>query len=231
MTADSSAALPTANLPPATVQGRQREASLRRNSTWMFAGNVVYAGCQWAMLAVLARTGTPAMVGQFVLALSITTPVMAFFMLQLRSVQATDARRAYQFGDYLALRLATTLAAVAVLAGIALANGYRRETALVIIAVAISAAIDSASDIIYGFLQQRERMERIAQSLVIKGLASLVVLTAVVMATGSVFYGILGIAAVRGGRCSAGTSAMHAQRCPGRLPATGCVRGGRPASC
>ncbi len=203
MAADPSPTLPLASPTPATLLGSRHEAlpaaSLRRNAAWMLGGNTVYAGCQWAMLAVLAHVGTPAMVGQFVLALAVTTPVMAFFMLQLRVVQATDARRDYQFGDYLALRLATTAAALAVLVGIALAYGYRREAALVIVAAAISAGVDSLNDIVYGLLQQHEWMERIAQSLILKGAISLVALSTVVVATGSVFYGILAVAAVRGG--------------------------------
>jgi O-antigen/teichoic acid export membrane protein len=203
MTVDLSAASPTAIPPSATVEGCRHEVSstvsLRRNSAWMLAGNAVYAGCQWATLAVLARAGTTGMVGQLVLALSVTTPVMAFFMLQLRTVQATDARRAHQFGEYLALRLATTLMALATLVSIALAYGYRRETALVIVAAAISAAVDSLSDIVYGLLQQHERMSRIAQSLIIKGAVSLVAFSVVVLKTRSAFYGILAIAATRAG--------------------------------
>ena len=203
MTADPSADPQTANPPSATMQGGEVKVSpggsLRRNSAWMLAGNVVYAGCQWAMVAVLARAGTTAMVGQLVLALSVTTPVMAFFMLQLRAVQATDARQGYQFRDYLALRLATTAGAFVTLLSIALAYGYRSETAPVIVAAAISAAVDSVSDIVYGLLQQHEQMRRIAQSLIIKGTVSLVALAAVVVATRSVFYGILAVAVTRGG--------------------------------
>jgi O-antigen/teichoic acid export membrane protein len=85
------------------------------------------------------------------------------------------------------------------LGSIVLAYGYRREAALVIVAAAISAGIDSVSDIIYGLLQQHERMGRIAQSLIIKGTVSLIAFTAVVVATRSVFYGILAVAGTRVG--------------------------------
>ena len=57
--------------PPPTLLEKppgQGRLSLRWNFSWMFAANVVYAGCQWAILSVLARLGTPTMVGQFVLA-------------------------------------------------------------------------------------------------------------------------------------------------------------------
>ena len=74
--------------------------SLRKNFSWTFAGNVVYALSQWGMLTVLAKLGSPEMVGRFALGLSITAPIVMFTNLQLRQIQATDARGEYRFGDY-----------------------------------------------------------------------------------------------------------------------------------
>src|SRR5690606_40180926 len=68
-----------------------RALSLRVNFSWTLAGNIVYAGCQWAMLVVLARLGRAEMVGQFALGLAITGPVLMCTNLNLRSVPATDA--------------------------------------------------------------------------------------------------------------------------------------------
>lgn len=170
---------------------------LRVNFSWMFVANVVYAGCQWGMLSVLAKLGTPTMVGQFVLALAISTPVMALFMFQLRLVQATDTHREYRFGDYFALRLITSALALAVIIGIGAFGGYRRPTALVLIAVGVSACIDSVNDVVYGLLQQRERMDRFAQSMIMKGLLSLAGFTVTLLATGEVLFGILAVAASR----------------------------------
>ena len=39
-------------------------ASLRWNFSWTFVGNIIYSGCQWGMLVVLAKVGNPEMVGQ-----------------------------------------------------------------------------------------------------------------------------------------------------------------------
>ncbi len=163
----------------------------------MFVGNVVRAGCQAGMILVLAKLGTPASVGQYVLALAITTPVMALLMLQLRAVQATDAKGEYRFGDYLALRLAMMALALAVIPSISLLSGHRRETALVIIVVAFSAGIDAVSDVVYGLLQQRERMDRIAQSMMLKGIVSLAAVAVAMLGTNRVIYAVLAMAAMR----------------------------------
>jgi len=167
--------------------------SLRANFSWTFVGNVVYAGCQWGMLVVLAKLGSPEMVGQFALGLAITAPVIMFANLQLRAVQATDARREYLFGDYIGLRLITTALALLVIAGIVLVSGYRRETVLVILAVGIAKTFEAISDVFYGMLQQHERMDRIAKSMMMKGPLSLVALSVGVYLTGSVFWGAMGL--------------------------------------
>ena len=146
------------------------------------------------MLVVLAKLGSPEMVGQFALGLAVTAPVIMFANLQLRAVQATDARAEYLFGDYLGLRLLTTALALLVIAGIVLVSGYRWETSLVILAVGTAKAFEAISDAFYGLLQQRERMDRIAKSIMIKGLLSLFVLGVGVYLTGSVFWGAVGLA-------------------------------------
>ena len=160
-----------------------RPLSLRSNFSWSFAGNVVYAGCQWGMLIVLAKLGSAERVGQFSLGLALTAPVIMVTNLQLRAIQATDARRD-RFGHYLALHLATTALSLLVIAGIAC--GYRLETALVILAIGLAKALESLSDVVYGLMQARERIDRIALSMMIKGPLSLVALGATVYFTGSI---------------------------------------------
>lgn len=189
--------------PTAPAPGRPRRVapdgtprpplSLRRNFSWTFAGNFVYAGCQWGMLMVMAKLGTPEMVGQFAMGLAVTAPVILFANLHLRGVQATDARGEFLFGDYLALRLLTTAVALAVIAVIALGGGYR-EVAPVILAVGATKALEAISDAFYGLLQHRERMDMIARSMMIKGPTMLAALGATVRLTGSCAWGAAALA-------------------------------------
>lgn len=166
---------------------------LRVNFSWTFIGNVVYAACQWGMLIVLSKFGSPEMVGRFVLGLAVTAPVFMFTNLQLRAVQATDAKRDYEFGDYLCLRLATTTLAVLVIAGIVVASTYSWETAGVVLCVGIAKAFESVSDVFYGLLQQHEQMDRIAKSMMLKGVLSLATLGIVVFVTRNVLWGTVGL--------------------------------------
>jgi O-antigen/teichoic acid export membrane protein len=162
--------------------------SLQRNFIWTLGGNLVYTGCQGGMLIALAKLGNPLMVGQFALALALTAPVYQFTSLQLRTLQATDARFEYRFSEYLAVRLAGTLVALAVMAAILLA-GYRGVAAAVIAALALAKAIESVSDVLYGLLQQHERMAQIARSMILKGCLSLAALSAAIALTHNVVIG------------------------------------------
>ena len=169
--------------------------SLRQNFAWTVLGNVVYAACQWGMLVALAKLGSPSLVGQFALGLALCAPVMMLANLQLRSVQATDARNEYRFGDYLALRLATTALAFAAICLIAWLAGYRWQTALVVILVGVAKSVESFSDVIYGLMQKYERLDRIAIAMMLRGLGSVVVFALTLWLTRSAAWAVVALAA------------------------------------
>lgn len=152
--------------------------TLRGNFAWTALGNVVYSLCSWLMLSVIAKMGSPAMVGQFSLGLAVAQPVMVFSQLSLNQVQATDARREYRFGDYLGLRMITNLLAMAALVGLALTDGYSREAGAVVVLAGIGLAFDGIGDTVFGLLRRHERMDRIAISMAAEGVLSLLLLTA-----------------------------------------------------
>lgn len=177
------------------AMARPARSSLRVNISWTFLGNTVYALAQWGMLVVISKLGAPEAVGQFALALALTAPVMLLANLQLRIIQATDARREFAFADYLGLRLITVGLALLVIGGGALMLAdYSRETALIVLALGLAKAVEAISDVLYGLLQQRERMRLIAISLMLKGAMSLLALGLGVVLTGRVFWGALGLA-------------------------------------
>jgi len=172
--------------------------SLRRSFSWSLVGNIVYAGCQWGMLVVLTKLTSPEMVGRFALGLAVTGPIIMLSQFQLRGIQATDTIGEYEFGHYLGLRLSTTALALLIITGVVIVGNYSLETALVIIAVGLSKAFESISDVYYGLMQRHERMDRITRSRILKGLHSLVVMGSMVFLTGEVLWGVVGLAAVWG---------------------------------
>jgi O-antigen/teichoic acid export membrane protein len=146
--------------------------TLRTNFSWTLVGNVVYAGCQWGMISALAKLGSAAVVGRFALGLAITAPVFMFTNLQLRGVQATDARSEFAFSDYFTLRLLASLTGLCAVGLIVLLGRYDRTTGAVIVLVGVAKAIESLSDVVAGLLQKVERLDRVAISLMIRGVFS-----------------------------------------------------------
>ncbi|MFN9406835.1 MAG: lipopolysaccharide biosynthesis protein [Dolichospermum sp.] len=172
---------------------KNKNITLRRNFSWTFIGNLIYSGCQWGMLVVLAKLGNPEMVGTFTLGLAVTAPVMMFSNLQLRDIQTTDAKNHYLFNDYLGLRLITTGLALPIILWITLATGYKGETAIVIILIGFAKGLESISDVFYGLLQKHEKMDRMAISVMMKGPLSLLMLSIGTYISGSIVWGVLGL--------------------------------------
>jgi len=167
-----------------------RPRSLKTNFLWTLAGNSIYAGCLWGMLIFLAKITDQETVGQFALALAISAPVFMFTGLQLRNVQATDAKNQYLFSDYLRLRILTTIFGVLVVALIILIAGYRGRFALIIIGMGLAKGFNAVSDIYFGLMQKHERMDMIAKSMMIKGPLSLAAIIITVYFTGELIWGI-----------------------------------------
>ena len=149
------------------------------------------------MSIVLARLGSPEHVGQFALGLALTAPIFMFATLRLRDVQATDTRQEYQFGDYFALRLLTTVLAFLTVGGIVIVTDYDRETALVILGMGLSKSAEAISDAFYGLFTLHERMDRSAKSLILKGPLMLLGLGLGFYLTDSVFWGVIGLVLAR----------------------------------
>jgi len=165
--------------------------SLRRNFSWMFVGNVLYAACLWGIISALAKLGSPEAVGRYALASAVATPVMLFANLQLRPILATDSEGKYAFGDFLGLRLICLPAAILLIALIAVWV-YPGPQVAAIMLFACLRAIDGLSDIYHGYGQKQERIDLMARSLAFKGLGSLVLFVALFIATGDLIAALVG---------------------------------------
>jgi len=159
--------------------------------SWTLAGNFIYAVTQFGVLSVLAKLGNPTVVGQYALALAIAAPVFMFTNLQLRGVQATDARQQYQFADYFTLRCLSTLVGILIIGAFVALSHYDWTTKLVILLVTLAKAIETFSDVIAGHLQKIERLDQAARALMIRGITSVVVFATLFWLTRSLIPAVL----------------------------------------
>jgi O-antigen/teichoic acid export membrane protein len=147
--------------------------SLKCNFYWTLCGNFIYALSQWGILILLAKLGSPILVGKFALALAICTPITIFSQLQLRGLQVTDVRDEYGLGHYLALRYITVLFSIMITAIVAF-SFYKSDVWLLIFFVSISQGIESIRDLFYGFMQKNERMDFLSLGQVIVGISNFI---------------------------------------------------------
>jgi O-antigen/teichoic acid export membrane protein len=92
------------------------------------------------------------------------------------------------------LRIALTLAALAVIAAIVRFGGYGRTTAVVILAVAVAKAVETLSDIHYGLFQLNDRLDQTGRSMILRGLSSLAALGICLYLISSVFWACMCVA-------------------------------------
>src|ERR1700753_1185736 len=189
--------VPTAQASTEKVSQPAKTVSLRWNFSWTFVGNVIYSGCQWCMLVVLAKLGNPTMVGQYGLALAVATPVYALSTLQLRAVLTTDVHERIHFGEYLGFRLLTTVISLLVIAGAAFGMHYSPQSTWVVLLIGLAQGLEIVSDLYYAKMQFHEHMDRIAKSMIVRGVLGLAAMGAGVYFLHSIIWGAVGLVLAR----------------------------------
>lgn len=168
---------------------------LRVNTSWAFAGNAVYAGCQWAVLVLLVKALSPVDVGTYAYALAVTSPIFVFAGVRLRNVLATGVSSPDDFGDYLATRLLTTAGALLASVAIGAMSTSSRETLMVIALVAVGKSCDALSDICHGLFQRELDMRTAALGLMLNGMVSVLLVHVALLIWGSLAPAAVGYAA------------------------------------
>ncbi|MBZ4373696.1 lipopolysaccharide biosynthesis protein [Corallococcus sp. AS-1-6] len=168
--------------------------SVGSNFIWSLSAGLVYALAQWGVLVAFARLATMEEVGQFALALAITAPVLLMARMQLRTLQATDARSTFGFEHYLGLMVLNVVAGVAVCCAIATAMADSLHAAWVIALVALAKGFEAVSEVFYGALQKAERLGLIARSTIAKSVLSVVLVPLALWLTHSPIAGAAALA-------------------------------------
>ena len=191
--------MPDSNTPASSGPSQKRLSplSLKVNFVWTFLSNGLVAVCQLGLLTLLLREAGDATTGQYILALAISAPVFMFAGLDLRTLQATDSHSEVRFIEYLSLRLICGLIALAIVPAIAFAWGYRDGTLAVIAGVGLGRFFLLIGDTFNGLMQQSERMDRVAHSIVLKGLLSTIILGATFLITGNLVAAVFAEATTR----------------------------------
>ncbi|WNG58566.1 lipopolysaccharide biosynthesis protein [Archangium gephyra] len=161
-----------------------KQRSAGGNFAWTLSAGLIYALAQWGVLVACARLGTMEQLGEFSLGLAITAPVMLLARMNLRTLQATDARGSHGFEHYLGLMVLNVLGGVVLCCAIALV-GYSARATLVIVLLALAKGFEALSEVFYGALQKSERLILVARSIIAKSVLSVALVVLALRTTGS----------------------------------------------
>ncbi|RGO17489.1 lipopolysaccharide biosynthesis protein [Bacillus cereus] len=176
------------------MEKQQRKAlSLKANFSWSFLSNLIYSASQWGILSVIAKLGSPSMVGLFTLGLAVTAPVVLFAGLQLRVVLVTDARNQYSFGNYLTTRTLINGLTILLMILMVLFIDYDALTRYIILIVGMYKIVELTSELIYGYFQKNERNDIIAYSKIIKGIISVISVGFLLFITKNLLISLIGM--------------------------------------
>ncbi len=187
----------SAEAPAVLALQQGKSPSLTSDFSWMFVGNAIYAGGQFATLMVLAKLVRPELVGQYALGLAVVYPVMMLTNMQLRAVMTSGARQQTNFGHYLSLRLLTTSLALLIIFAITQVLRYRWELTGVVLLVGAAYAIETISDVYYARLQLHDRIAEISKSLIARALLSVLGLAVATYVSGNLLWGVAGVVLAR----------------------------------
>ena len=167
--------------------------SLRHNFSWTLLSNVIYGVSQWATIIALTKIGTPELVGLYTLGIAITNPILLLANLNLRSVQVTDTKGEYNFNDYFTLRIWTSLTGVTLILCLSFSHFHVGTTGLIITLVGLNKSLEGVSDIFQGLLQQNERMDQVAWSVILRSLLSTFFVIGILYLTHNFILSLIGM--------------------------------------
>lgn len=167
---------------------------MRKIVSWSFLGNIIYAISQFLILSVLTYSGDYVLVGQYGLALAITTPVIKLFNLQLNTILASDQKFEINFNSIFIIRIGTSIISlILILFANFLFFENTQKLFIIIFLVSISKVIESMSDIVYGGFQRKEMIKDVAISKILRGILSSLSFSTIYIYTDNIYFSLLSI--------------------------------------
>lgn len=165
--------------------------SLKQNMLWNSVGSMVYLGCQWLITVVVVRlSGGYDAAGVLALGMSVSNIFSPIGYYKIRPYQVSDVDEEFTPGQYIAFRIVTVGFALAIMVvyGLLTCPGY---TIPCVFLYGIYSLGPVFVDVVQGIDQQRNRMDIIGKSLIVRGFLSLASFVVVMKATGSLLMALL----------------------------------------
>ena len=148
---------------------------VKNNIIYNTIGTFFYFFCQWAITVLVVKLGGYSNGGILSITISMTNIFYMISMYGVRSFQVSDIKNRYKDGDYLLLRIVTSVISF-IFFGITLFYlDYDKEIQLCMIIYMFFKLGESITDLNFGFFQRYNLYREIGISYIIKGVLTLIV--------------------------------------------------------
>lgn len=152
--------------------------SLQKNMAWNSIGSLIYLGCSWLITVLVVTLSTDyADSGALAVAMAVGNLVASISLFKVRPVQVSVSDDSFSTGDFVGLRIATSLFAllfVFIYSSVTVAPSNYGVVAL----YALFKVAESFVDVFHGVFQKHNRLDYAGKSQIIRGvllLASFVI--------------------------------------------------------
>lgn len=168
-----------------------RRLSVRENMLWNSAGSLLYSGCQWLITVMVVRLSSSyEAAGVLAVSMAVSNIFAPIALYRIRSYQVSDVHEQTSSGEYVALRLVTIGAGLAVTMLYAVATCAPSSLPSVFLYLLFRAG-DVFIDVFHGIDQQHYRMDYCGRSMGMRAILFLAAFCLVMSATDSLELAIL----------------------------------------
>ena len=144
------------------------------NFAWNAVGSAANTTTSLFFLVFATRILGKDGAGPFAITFTTATILLCLGLYGIRNFQVTDTRGTYSAGSYITARLITSAAMLPTGLLFCLFSGYNAEKTLLVVILLVEKAAESMSDVFYGILQKKGRLDLAGISMTVRAVLSIV---------------------------------------------------------
>ena len=178
-----------------------KRLSVSKNALYNTIGTVLFCFCQWITSGVLVYRLSPegmaeSNAGLLQLAITTTNIFFAISCYNMRTYQISDTKNEYSYGDYIGVRIVTSVIASVLCVAYAIAWGFSFKAILCTTLYMFFKLNETFSDALHGIDQKNYRMDYICVSLCVRGISSVIVFVLTILLFDDVLIAVAAMALV-----------------------------------
>src|SRR5699024_3440422 len=157
------------------------------NIAYTFLGNITAALIKWLILILIVRLMNPEAVGFYTFAIALTSPIMLFSNMRLRTRYIVEN---IDFNDLMKIRYILDVISMIII--FVTTYLFMNDYIYIVILIALTKALDLSSELYYGILQKNENFKLIGMMMVGKNIGIIIVFACILILTKNLYFSLIG---------------------------------------